>query len=333
MRRRALLTSAGTSLAVSGLAGCTGNRAGPDESGTTRTTAQTSTDTTATAGAVASVGVPLRQVPESPFSDDTGVERVVRTRSAPASAPLVLDPTATTVSLPEGSVTLSLTNRTDVQFALNPYGWSLWKHVDGTWFHVYPERWPVPLHVLDPGGSHAWALTLDHDTSRSAVTPAARDAPRADGGTVAGLGGGTYAFTVDGSLGEGEQAVRVGLVTRLTFDGPTIDVEPTDRVERTTRDGATVTAVVEGTPMGDDATTHVLTVRRSDHEDARRRIPEQVVRDWRYRNTLPYFESGVDTVRLKARKGSGSIPPFGIDDTRLLRYEGETFAVSSKRVE
>jgi hypothetical protein len=51
--------------------------------------------------------------------------------------------------------------------------------------------------------------------------------------------------------------------------------------------------------------------------------PEQAAHDYRLRNTLPYFEDGVERVRYVER--SPGYPSFGVDEPYAIRYEGELY--------
>lgn len=328
MNRRALLLSLGSVA----FAGCTAGD-GPSGTDAEPTTAASSPETTAAepnAPAVPDVGVPPNEASGPPWDD--GVTRVVSWTEATEETPIRLTPPKSRGSLPTASFEFALRNDTDARFAFNDYGWSVWKRVDGEWFRVAPRQWPEPLRYLGPGETHTWTLTVDN--SRLDGTPLSPVEGRRSV-TLVGLGGGTYAFTVDGWFESEDYENGVGFAARFELDGDPVELTPTDGVTEATRNGDTV--VVAGADSGSDARTAALVVRRADGEsgddadDVRRIITEQALRDRTLRNTLPFFEEGVETVRLEGRASSAS--PFGVKDGDRIEYEGERYLMTTEEVE
>ena len=292
MRRRALL-----SLSALAFAGCLAPRS--DELGVPTTTSD-----------CPPVGDRMVCVPETD----------------PERAPISLTADSRSVSPPE-TVTFTLENGAGQPLTTNDYGWTLWKRADAEWVRVAPDTRPLPAIVLDDGDSYEWTLTAEH-----ALPPnpwREYDAWHSEG-TVSGLGGGEYAFTVDGALGESLDRT-IGFAVRFEVDAPGTELEPTARVTDSSRDGGTVT--VRGDGRGEEENRAEFVLRRiDDGEDSRTVIPEQAAHDYRLRNTLPHFKEGVERVRYVER-GHTTGPPFAVDEPYAIRYRGEPYEASANRLE
>lgn len=329
MDRRALLVSLGSVA----FAGCTAGD-GPTGSGTESTTPPPSSEAAASESNTPnapSVGVPPNEASGPPWDDD--VTRVVSWTEATAETPVRLTPAKGRGSLPTARFEFTLRNDADARFAFNDYGWSVWKRTDGEWFHVEPRYWPEPLRYLDSGEAHTWTLAVDN--TRLDGSPLSPVEGRSSV-TLVGLGGGTYAFTVDGWFESEGYENGLGFAARFELDGDAVELAPTNEVTETARDGDTV-VVSTDVESGDDARTVAFVVRRADGEsgddggDARRVIAEQALRDRKLRNTLPFFEDGVETVRLE--EPNSSVPPFGVRGTERIEYEGERYRITTEEVE
>lgn len=336
MRRRALLSLCGVAIA-----GCVGDdptdQQGVDPTSTDSTSTALSTDDpteTTTPGEPITeterppvVGVPQEE------SDCPGGRRIARIVCVPETDPESV-PIAMTADAYEGSLpaefTFTLDNGTETLLNINFYQWRVWKRVDGEWFHVAPQGWPEPLHQLPPGESHAWSLACEHDLPSNAYPMGVEGE---NGATVGGLGGGEYAFTTQGWFEGATHENQTGFAVRFSLDGPAVELGPTDAVTGSSRDGDTVTVRGENPNADEDTKVAAFVVSRvtDDDADARTVIPEQAARDYRLRNTLPYFESGVAEVRYVQR--DSTVPPFGVNDPYTIRYEGESYRVSSEVVE
>lgn len=325
MRRRALLSTVGTLLA-----GCTtadpptGRSPGQSPANRDESAALTTARPTDASGP--SLGQHGSAAPDGLFSN---VDRVVSYRDVP-DAPLALVPSAQSVSLP-ADLSATVRNRTTRRVGLNPFHWVLHKRVSGRWAHVVPAMMPLPLTHLRPGTSHVWRFSLSSSTDPTDLKLHGKYISEEGGGTIDGLGGGEYALTSVAAIGK----TQYGLLARFTLDGPKIDIEPTGAVLRTTRENETVTVTVEGVSSADTTAREVLTLERGVSAPSQPPIlpAERAVRDWRFRNSLPFFEEGVSTVHLRARKGSGVVPPFGIQGMQYRRYEGSTYRLTAKQID
>lgn len=329
MNRRALLVSLGSVA----LAGCTA-RDGPTGNGTDSTTSPSSSETASTESNTPnapSVGVPPDEAAGPPWDDD--VTRVVSWTEATEETPIRLTPARGRGSLPTAEFEFTLRNDSDARFAFNDYGWSVWKRTDGEWFHVEPRYWPEPLRYLGSGETHTWTLTVDN--TRLDGDPLSRVEGRRSV-TLVGLGGGTYAFTADGWFESEDYENGVGFAARFELDGDAVELAPTNEVTETTRDGDTV-VVTTDVEAGDDARTAAFVVRRAggaggdDADGVRRIIAEQALRDRKLRNTLPFFEDGVEAVRLE--EPNSVVSPFGVGEAERIEYEGEQYRITAEEVE
>lgn len=321
MNRRALLALAGCLV----FAGCaTGGESAGTDAETTETASSTTEPSTETPEPdTPTVGVPSDEADGPPWDED--VTRVVSWTEAPESS-LRLTPPTQEGSLPDATFGFTLENRTNVTFETNFYGWSVWKRADGAWFHVAPRIVPDPLMRLGPDGEHEWTLTVSGTVPESAV----EHVEGSESLRLNGLGGGTYAFAVDGWFSTEGYENGVGLAARFELDGDPLELTPSNAVTGTTREGDTV---VVDADFETDSTARgtAVVVERVDEEatdargEVRRVIPEQAVRDQRLRNTLPFFEAGVTTVRLEPT--ASSWPVFGVR-SGVVEYEGTRYRVS-----
>ncbi|MEF8773254.1 MAG: hypothetical protein V5A23_03135 [Halobacteriales archaeon] len=226
------------------------------------------------------------------------------------SAPSYVEPETERTGLP-AAVPFTFVNHS--RKATGCGHWRFYKLVDGEWFELGPRVHTADCRMLPPGGSKRVRLRAFH-------------AEGLDGGSCGGrsfafehLGGGRYAAVA----GYGAETDRSAAL--VEFDAPPVEVTPTDDLSVDRGDGAvTVTADRHGDET-DDAT---LVVERADGAD-RRLVAEQVMQRRDLRNTLPFFESGIDRVELRtddavARRASG----FGSGPLRF-RYAGEAFRIAA----
>ena len=335
MQRRALLTAIGASV----FAGCVADESpaatGTDtdtpetpsgEPATTTTKQPTMTSTPTTPD----VGVSPSEAAGPPWDDD--IERVVAWPDVTDETAIALTPPTQQGSLPTTTFEFTLTNGTDVRFDTNFYAWRVWKRVDGSWFHVAPTAWPQPLMTLEPAESHTWTLTVDNTTSDGA--PFSHVEGR-ESISLSGLGGGTYAFTIDGWFATEDYQNGLGFVARFDLSGDPVELAPTDEVVETTREGDTIVVSTDREAGGDARKAAYIVDRLAEGESsdgtARRVITEQILRNRELRNTIPFFEDGVETVRLEEQ--NSTFPAFGINDTRLVEYEGVRYRISAEELE
>lgn len=321
VRRRALL-----SLGALALAGCTDANPASDRDSPTSSPPNTDTPAGSTAtGTPPDAGVP----PGDSACPGDDVDSVVCVpETDPESVPIALTTDSRSTSLP-ATFEFTLSNGTDATLSTNFYNWRLWKRVDGEWFHVAPRLVQEPLMLLDPGESHSWELTAEHELPAGSRT---EYVSWKDSGTVAGLGGGEYAFTTDGWFGEyneGEKQFQFGVL--LAFDAPDLTLEPTEFATGTSREGGTVTVRGEGSDSEDARRAEFVLSRVDNADDPRKLIPETAAQDYRMRNTLPYFEDGVERVRFVEENATW--PVFGVQEPYTVSYQGEQYRVSADVLE
>lgn len=180
--------------------------------------------------------------------------------------------------------------------------WSFYKLDGGRWYDLGPYLMTGVARPLAPGQRHTWRVAVAHDGDRPSGGFEPADA------AFGYLGGGRYALAA-GSGPAGQPAALFSL------DAPALTVAPSDDVT-TARDGSVLT-VRSGRPPGDgDAESSVLVLERGAPAPTTetpspsivdqggdgslgRLIPEQVMHSRGLRNTLPFFEDGVETVRLE----------------------------------
>ena len=328
MKRRALLGTL-TTLAA---AGCTG--AHTQSRSTTTRPSTTTTATTDGDGAPAE----LLTLGDAASAVDCPVPADGRAVCFPehADAALSLRPDPETVELPAGETTLSLANDTGHEYRTNFYGWTLSKRSADEWFRIAPQYYPEPVHVLPAGERHEWTFSVDNSEEPTGGASAMEDVG------LAGLGGGEYAFTVGGWFAlDDDETVAVAAGARFDLDGDPVELTPSGDLD-TSRDGTTVTVTSPREPSEDEPPSVLTVVRiggdgvppgRQIHD----RITEQLLRPRMgvmgdpnpLRNTVPFFEDGVETVRYEAP--SSVTPPFGVDDARFVRYDGEVYEITSER--
>mgnify|MGYP000625106965 FL=1 len=352
MDRRAFLASVG-GLGTVGFAGCLDDAtgAGPSTGGDPTTPTETSTptdtpamtdrdtstddtptdgtpDDTPTPTATPS-GTPPHDAPFPHGRDD--VSRVVwfREVSNPEET-LHLAHSASSVSLP-GEVSFTLHNNADRRFMSNFYGWALYRWEAGRWRHVAPLAVNQPLMSLAPGESHTWTVALSNENLER---PQFRSGGTTDV-SVEPVGGGSYAFAVDGWWENQDETPtyehQTVCAARFELDGPQLPLVPSSAVTNTRRDGETV--VVEADEPGDDGTpaTYVLT-RDDSVADARELVTEQVYRQWPLRDALAHAD---DAAEVRVETTTGVTPLFGVqtEEELAVSYDGSTYRITAEERE
>jgi hypothetical protein len=211
---------------------------------------------------------------------------------ATPATPAYLEPSMRRLSLP-GAVDLTLTNHTHGTLSGN--SWNLYKRRDGEWFYLEPWAHTAVLRMIAPGEEREYQLRAFHG-----------DPVPCDGISVANLGGGTYAF--ESMYGTDEDApVDLGhFAALLDVEAPPVEIRPTRDADLSVeRDGATVH--VEW-PRRPEVERGSLTVERHEDTPPERLLPEQVMRarNRGLRNTLAFFEDGVDRVVLRTDRNTVS---------------------------
>ncbi|MDS0276924.1 hypothetical protein NDI85_03915 [Halomicroarcula sp. S1AR25-4] len=306
------------------LAGCT---AAPDESNAT---------STATAGG-SSQPNPTQSVPEFPgdtASDacppfDDAAQVVCYEAVDPEALPLVLVPETQTVKLDQPT-DFTLRNRSGQWFETNFYNWQLYKRVDGDWYYIMPRATPQPLTPLAAGEAHIWTLTV---TTGSVSDGAAIDMVQGtETLSVDGLGGGHYAFATDGWFEAGSYEEPIALAASFDLQADPLQLTPTAAIAETEWNGETLVVRSTRGEAGDDGDEHdAYILERLDDSgpDAEQVIIEQVVRDDQLRDAIALSQE-YDAARVRIEEFTGSIPPFGLDDSRIYEFRGERYQVTTR---
>ncbi|MEE6210556.1 hypothetical protein U3A55_10355 [Salarchaeum sp. III] len=217
-----------------------------------------------------------------------------------------LRPSAERVDAP-AAVEFTLHNHRTEPLSGNVYDWTLYKQVEDDWYHIAPWAIPVPLTPLAPGDTHTWTFHAFSGPSVECENAVA----------LGHLGGGRYAFHVNMSSESGPTHAAL-----FDIDAPAVSVTPTEdvSVEREYR-------LVRASTPDDGGDRATLVVQRTDDADTRL-LPEQVMRPRNrgLRNTLPFFEDGVQKVRLRTTDGVVDDALHGGEPERVFRYDGNAFA-------
>ena len=199
---------------------------------------------------------------------------------------------------------------------------------------VAPQGWPQPLTPLAAGESHTWAVSMSGAVGD--VSP-----PNVDSGgelddtsrrTVAGLGGGRYAFGIDGWFEGGSYKRQTAFAATIDVRGDPIELTTTENVASVAVEGDVLTARwTGGNADSEYAREATYVLERVDEAPDRRLITEQVVRPRRTNAPLKdalalATERSVDEVRLTGQTASS--PPFGVQG-RVIGYEGSTYEISA----
>ena len=216
------------------LAGCA---VGSDESNETTSTADgntSSTGSTSTADGDNSSTESTQSPPEFPENTSSDAcppfddaDRVVCYDAVDHERmPLVLVPERQMLQ-PDQPTAFTLRNQSRQQFQTNFYHWQLYKHVDGDWYYILPQSWPVPMTPLGAGENHTWTLTVT--TGRVSDGMDSDTAHGTGSLTIAGLGGGDYAFGTDGRFATGSYEGPVALAAGFELTTDPLQLTPTKR--------------------------------------------------------------------------------------------------------
>lgn len=189
--------------------------------------------------------------------------------------------------------------------------WWLYKLHDGDWFILGPYSHVSTCFPVEPGGTDTWTALAFHG-----------DGVEWRGPTFEHLGGGRYAVLTGGSMGPWLALVEV--------DAPPVTVTPTDDV-RAVHFGerVVVESPLPATSSRRAEAVHgpaTLTVTRTDAAPDLELIAEQVMGDRLrgLRNTLPFFERGVEQVVLRTDERVAR-DAVGYPADNYLRFDGEAF--------
>lgn len=248
-------------------------------------------------------------------------------------ADVYLEPRRERLSLPQGGADFLLKNFSTNPIRIDEGDWRLFKLRNGRWYRVLPWETATAPTTVPPGGQSRHLLSVDNRISYNRT------------GIVTGIGGGLYAVRYgsrpliadfdsgpvripgDGTGGDGEDAgdePRQAQAALLAVEGDRIGVEPDVPDDRVDRDDGTLTV-----DFGDGGEA-VFVVRRADPDegDPVTVIDEQANQTTALRNTVGFFQEGVQRVRFQAQPGLVDQPVerFGTaGDPLLFAHDGETY--------
>lgn len=213
---------------------------------------------------------------------------------------------------PPAEVEFTLRNGSDEEFGVNPYDWNVYKLHEGDWKIITPRATPEPWQTVQPGESVSETVAFDDEDGQVLV------------------GDGVYGFY----LGRRDR----GAAFEVT--GAELSLEPVEEtVTRVERDDGVVTVyTVYYDEIEEYQTPGALIVKRAGGEvpethDTPSIIREQAAQEEVLRNTLPYFEEGVNEVRLRIptthRGELGILLDRGVGEQPVyFVYEGTEYSVS-----
>jgi hypothetical protein len=260
--------------------------------------------------------------PNSSYPDYDAGEVVKSEDVLKESAPIYLEAKSESVELPKGSVGLTLHNNRSAAFETNFSHLRLHRWEDGRWWYVSPQSGSGLLQSLPGDGEHEWVAQIRNTD----LTPVPIDDYGESQLRFRGLGGGSYAFSIDGAWRDtGTETVAA---TRVELRGEQVSVRPSELVTGTRREGSTVTVIADRYPNEDGGRESELIVRRTDGEPEERAITEQLLRDWPLREAMAQFEPDVDEVRVLAPTYGSTTFYDGVETT--FGHDEETFSVKSQ---
>ncbi|TQQ82736.1 hypothetical protein EGH24_04635 [Halonotius terrestris] len=246
----------------------------------------------------------------------------------PESIPLVLIPETQSVQ-PNESTDFTLRNRSDQQFNTNIYAWQLYKRVDGEWYYVMPQESIQPLTPLEAGDDHTWTATVE--TGRVSDGEPIEELRYDEPLTTAGLGGGHYAFGIDGWFTAGSTEESIAVAAGFELETDPLELAPTSAISETEWNGETLVArSTRGEPDDDSDQPEWYILERIEQADTtpERVIVEQVVRNHQLRDAIA-LSRNYDANRVRIEEFSRAHPPFGIDDVRYYEFQGTYYRVTT----
>lgn len=223
----------------------------------------------------------------------------------------------------------TLRNRSGQRFMTNFYSWSLYKRVDNSWYYIMPRAAPMPLTPLAAGEAHTWTLTVTTGSVSDGDT--ITRVQGTDSLAVDGLGGGHYAFAIDGSFETDSYEEAIALAASFELQAEPLQLTPTTAIAETEWDGETLVARSIRAEADDSAARDAYILERIDspEPEAEQLIIEQVVRNDQLRDAIALSQE-YDVSRVQLEEFSNSIPPFGIDDPRIYQFRGEYYHVTTR---
>lgn len=245
----------------------------------------------------------------------------------PEDLPVVLVPTSQSLH-PDQPTEFTLRNQSDRPFYTNFFSWQLSKRVAGTWYYIAPQVVPQPLMTLAAGEDHTWTMTVV--SGRVGTGEPIQQVGGTESVTIAGLGGGHYAFGIAGGLDAGAGTERIGLAAGFEVTADPLRLVPTDAIVETEWDGATLVATSNrGMPDGEEEPdVYILERMEGPAPGAREVIAEQVVRNPQLRDALALSRS-YDADRVRLEEFSGRLPPFGVAEPLTYEFQGQFYRVTA----
>lgn len=309
MRRRRLLAALAGAGSL-GLAGCGSRSEGPT---TTFAPPEETPDPATTTPPVVPTGDVSAGCPDFGRS----VARVICTAAVDDETMAMRGDRGTAVRGGPG-IAFSIENTRGVPYVTSPRRWTLHKRVDGEWFWVAPiVLHPFGVRLADGDGLE-WSVRATEVDLPSFRTTSDPDAVPTDRLDLGALGGGRYAFGVQGYFEgvdyRGEPGGSIAaFVAPFEIEGSDIDLVASDRVRRTVRDGDRLR--VERGPPAERTTTVTLT-RGETTVSTIRLVTEQLYRLPLLRDGLAAFEAGVRQVVVETPPADGSV----VDSVSSARY-------------
>lgn len=246
------------------------------------------------------------------------------------SVPVVLIP-ETQLLRPEESIEFTLRNQSDRELATNFYDWQLNKRVEGNWYRVAPKFTPQPLTPLPAGEEHTWTVTVTRGVVRSGKH--IKHTSGTESLTIAGLGGGHYAFETDGYFDDDEDVERFGLAAGFELDAEPLALTQTNAIGETEWDGETLVAVSTRYESEESGPRDAFILERVDcsppNPDARQFVVEQIVRNNQLRDTVALSQE-YDADRVRLREFSRSTPVFGRMNSLTFEFQNRRYQVTTK---
>ena len=236
------------------------------------------------------------------------------------SVPAILEPSTRSFA-PGESVEFVLSNQSDAALSTNFYNWRLDKQVDGEWYHVAPFAINEPMMSVSPGESHAWSVQIDNSGIEDGEL-----VPRASGTddlTLAGVGGGRYAFRARGWFEDHEDSVA--FAATVEYEGDPLELTTTTLIGEVAFEGETLVAESTATTQANEA--YVLERVEGSAEEADGVITEQLLRTPPRRDAVALAEEyDADRVRL-----DGYTPERYVrDPLGRFRYQGQQYELTKQ---
>lgn len=248
----------------------------------------------------------------------------------PEEVPLVLVPETQSVS-PNRPTEFTLRNRSGQQFRTNFYHWQLFKHVNGDWYYIAPHQWPEPMTPLAAGKEHIWTVAVA--TDRVSDGRSIEYVTGTESLTIAGLGGGHYAFGIEGWFTAGSHEESIALAAGFELNADPLQLTPTEAVAQTEWDGETLVAhSTRGEPEGEADQPDAFVLERTDGSgtETKRVIIEQVVRNDQLRDAIALSQK-YEADRVRLEEFSRSFPPFGLQEARTYEFRNNNYRVTASK--